>query len=171
MLDSIFQWPIDDTKPHLGNCPVVLMGHALKNDLGMLSRNLGVRGEVFDTVVATIDTQDLSRATGYWPYGGNPIGLQTLVGMCNFQYRNAHTACNDAAMTVICGMTMVLPNENKSTEGTRSLQNVVDNVETASQGQQWDHDSETYCIRCGDWRHTHMAFKDRPCKVKVNCVH
>jgi hypothetical protein len=56
MLDSIFCWPIDESNPALGNCPVVIMGHSLKDDFAMLARTLGIRAETFDTVVKTVDT-------------------------------------------------------------------------------------------------------------------
>jgi len=143
MLDSIFKWPINAEQPELGFCPVIVMGHALRGDLAMLSRTLGVHAAVFDTVVSTIDTQQLCRETGSWS-GRNQAGLHKLVLATGFDYRDAHTACNDAAMTLICAIHMVLPSELKtdtsgnSTDGSpRTLQDVIDDIEEASQYQDW----------------------------------
>ena len=184
MLDSVFLWHVDPTKPELGYCPVVVMGHSLKDDFNMLSRTLGVRPAVFETVVKTIDTQHLCRETGYWP-SRSQAGLSTLVSACNFQYRDAHTASNDAAMTLICAVQMVLPPHLKSKVtydtpdiSSRSLQDVIDDIEVASQYQDWAWGTDKYCIRCGERGHTRGAYNDmggrkkpRPCFTKIRCVH
>jgi hypothetical protein len=171
MLGSVFQWPIDASKPHLGNCPIILLAHALGNDIDALSRNLGVHAGVFDSIVGFIDTQQLARVTGDGPFGDNQIALRTLVGKCNFKYRDEHTACNDAAVTLICAITLVLPKSLKPSSGTPPLQDIVDDIETSSQGQQWDWGSETYCVRCGSWGHARMGFGLRPCHAQVKCAH
>jgi hypothetical protein len=180
MLDSIFNWPIDENRPELGYCPVVLMGHALSGDLSMLSSTLGVHAAAFDTVVKIIDTQSLCIETDYW-HSRNKAGLHALVPMCNFEYRNAHTASNDAAMTLICAIQMVLPDSLKShtaaginePTGGRSLQDVIDKVEVASQAQTWTWGAAKYCVRCGRRGHTHTrngGYHER-CKARVKCTH
>jgi hypothetical protein len=175
MLDSIFHWPIDPAKPHLGNCPIVLMGHALKGDLRMLSDTLGIRATAFDTVVKTIDTQNLCRETGYWHSRQQP-SLSALVGRCGFEYRNAHTACNDTAMTLICGIQMVLPAHLKPDADTeqyeidsRALQEVVDAIEQCSKGQNWNWGVELYCTRCAHRGHTRDRYRGRHCYAPVKC--
>ncbi|KAH3913924.1 hypothetical protein HBI56_056010 [Parastagonospora nodorum] len=143
MLESIFKWSFDAEYPELGFCPVIVMGHALSGDLAMLSRTLGVHAAVFDTVVSIIDTQQLCRETCSWTYH-NLANLQKLVSEANFHYRDTHTACNDAAMTLICAVHMVLPSElktnasgNSTDGGPRTRQDVVDEIEEASQYQDW----------------------------------
>jgi hypothetical protein len=172
MLDSIFRWPIDPSKPELGSCPVVVLGHSLKNDFLMLSRTLGVNPALFDTVVKTIDTQHLCRETGLVS-SRNPSSLSTLVSQSGFAYRDAHTACNDAAMTLICAVQMVLPTTLKDSVASpeRSLQDIVDDIEVASRTQEWYWGSPNYCIRCSSRNHTHSKSTGHRCRVKVKCEH
>jgi hypothetical protein len=169
MLDSIFRWPIDPSFPALGSCPVVVLGHSLKDDFVMLSRTLGVNPAVFDTIVKTIDTQHLCRETGFLS-SRNPSSLSTLVSQSGFAYRDAHTACNDAAMTLICAVQMVLPTDLKVTADC-SLQDIVDNIEVGSKTQEWYWGSPNYCIRCGSRNHTHSKSTGHRCRVKVKCEH
>lgn len=171
MLDSAFHWPIDESRPELGSCPVVIIGHAVENDTQALSHSLGIDPSFFDTVVRTVDTQDLSLETGYWPQHGNPVGLKVLVGRCGFEYRDAHTACNDAAMTLICAVTMVLPASSKPDDALRSLQNVADKIEASSAGHDWYFGVAKYCMRCGSKGHTQGNYNGRPCKKFVKCAH
>ncbi|KAH4901531.1 hypothetical protein HBI80_146350 [Parastagonospora nodorum] len=123
MVESIFKLSFDAEYPELGFCPVIVMGHALSGDLAMLSRTLGVHAAVFDTVVSIIDTQQLCRETCSWTYH-NLANLQKLVSEANFHYRDTHTACNDAAMTLICAVHMVLPSELKTNASGNSTDGV-----------------------------------------------
>lgn len=179
MLNSIFNYAIDEKRPELGNCPVVLLRHALSDDLSTLSSTLGVRAAASDTVVKIIDTQSLCVETGYW-HSSNKAGLKSLVSMCNFEYRDAHTAGNDTAMTLICAIQMVLPNSlkghtsagiNETTRG-RSLQDVIDTAEVASQGQAWTWGTDKYYVHCGRRGHTQRPGGDyhERCKNKVKCT-
>jgi hypothetical protein len=172
MLDSIFRWPIDPASPSLGSCPVVVVGHSLKDDFLMLSRTLSVNLAVFDTVVKIIDTQHLCRETGS-VVSRNLTSLSTLVSQSGFAYRDAHTACNDAAMTLICAVQMVLPPHLKNSVASpdRSLQDIVDGIEVGSKTQEWYWGSPNYCIRCGSRNHTHSKSTGHRCKVKVKCEH
>lgn len=54
----------------------------------------------------------------------------------SFAYRNAHVASNDAAVTLICAVQVILPENLRNAEG-RSLQEVADGIETASQNKDW----------------------------------
>jgi hypothetical protein len=168
MLEEFFNWPIDNLKPELGNCPVVVMGHALKGDLDMLSSTLGVDAAVFDTVVKTIDTQHLCREAGWWN-SRDQAGLRTLVADAGFSYRDPHTASNDAAMTLICAVQMVLP--RSGADSARSLQDVVDEVEVASQSEPWHWGNELYCVRCGEYGHVQNEKKGLKCRNKVRCTY
>jgi hypothetical protein len=170
MLHGMFRWPIDPSELSLGNCPVVVLGHALQNDFRMLSQTLSVNPAVFDTVVKTIDTQQLCRETGSWS-SGNQAGLSTLVAQSGFAYRDAHTACNDAAMTLICAVQMVLPPTLKIADTGRSLQAVVNDTEMASQTQEWYWGTPNYCLHCGSHNHTHSRRGGKRCLVKVRCEH
>jgi hypothetical protein len=169
MMADIFCWPIEESKPELGFCPVVLVGHALDNDLRKLRNTLGFSATSLDTVVKVIDTQDLARTASNWN-GNNPIGLAKLVPRCGFDYRDPHTASNDAAMTLICAIQMVLPADLKSPED-HSLQHIVNELEIASQRQTWTWGTDKYCIRCGGYGHTKDNYRGRRCFVKVKCHH
>ncbi|KAF2123924.1 hypothetical protein P153DRAFT_254745, partial [Dothidotthia symphoricarpi CBS 119687] len=134
-LKGVFNYLIDATQPELGFCPVVVVGHALHNDLEQLSSTLNFDAKVLETVVKTIDTQQLSRECDYWS-DRNPIGLKTLVAQCGYQYRDPHTALNDAVMTKICAVEMVMPDKLKSKD-VKPLQVVVDQLEEHSHQQSW----------------------------------
>jgi hypothetical protein len=43
MLEAILQWAIDEKKLELRNCPVIVLGHALKNDFMALSQTPSVK--------------------------------------------------------------------------------------------------------------------------------
>jgi len=167
MLKEMFAWPIDAEKPELGFCPVVVMGHALHGDMDLLRSALGFDADALGTVVSVIDTQVLARECGFTLR--KQIGLRDLVGLCGFQYRDAHTASNDAAMTLIAAVQMVLPAALKPDDG--GLQHVLDRVETASQMQAWSWGDDLYCLRCGNYGHTKDDHGGRKCRAKVKCMH
>lgn len=75
MLENTFRWPVDSRSPQLGNCPVVLIGHALKNDFSALSRALGVHTAVFENVVSTIDTQEFAARQAPGAAATKPVFL------------------------------------------------------------------------------------------------
>jgi hypothetical protein len=175
MLESIFKWPIDAEHPELSFCPVIVMGQALSGDLAILSRTLGVHAAVFDTAISIIDTQQLCRKTGSWT-DRNLARLQKPVSKVNFYYRDPRTACNDAAMTLICAVHMVLPSElktnasgNSTDGGPHTLQDVVDEIEEASQYQDWSWGTDGYCVCCGRRGHVHGNTNSTRCRAKVQC--
>lgn len=172
MLTEMFTWPIEHGKPERGYCPVVVMGHSIGDDFAQLNKTLGFNAAGFDSVVKIIDTQHLSRETGYWRNMANPTGLAKLVPKCGFEYRDPHTASNDAAMTLIAAIQMVLPSSLKDKKSPgKTLQTVIDDVEKASQHQMWTWGTDKYCIRCGQHGHTKTNYRGRRCFVKVNCLH
>ncbi|KAI4941356.1 hypothetical protein J4E91_010801 [Alternaria rosae] len=170
MLTAMFQWPVDEKDTSEGFCPVVVMGHALQGDMAMLNSTLGFNAMAPGTVVKVIDTQYLAKECGYDSWGGNKIGLSSLVGMCAFSYRDAHTASNDAAMTLIAAVQMVLPSDFKPEDGGY-LQEVVDTIELLSQAQEWGWGSDLFCLRCGKYGHTKENYCGKRCYAKVKCDH
>jgi hypothetical protein len=54
---------------------------------------------------------------------------------------------------------------------SRSLQDVVDNIEAASQHQDWDWGTRPYCSRCSSRNHLHNNTRDYRCTAKVKCLH
>jgi hypothetical protein len=169
MLKEMFEWLVDPEKPELGFCPVVVLGHALHGDMAMLKSILGFDAMALGTVVKIVDTQNMAKECGYDSYGGNKIGLGNLVASCGFDYRDAHTASNDAAMTLIAAVQMVLSEELKPADG--GLQPIVDDIEIASQQQRWDWGNDKYCMRCGEYGHTKENYRNKRCFAKVKCSH
>ena len=165
MLTECFGWEIDPSRPELGNCPVVVLGHALHNDLPKLHEHVGFDHRQLGTVVKQIDTQHLAASTGHW--SGQPVGLRRLVkNIIGFEYRDEHTACNDIGMTVISAVQMVLPTELKTNQ-PKTLQEVVDSIEEWSQGTPWSNGSATYCLQCNTRGH----MKKR-CRASIDpCEH
>lgn len=102
--------------------------------------------------------------------------------MNGFQYRDPHTACNDAAMTLFCAIQMVLPAHLKPANGEdgknpytaleiRSLQDIIDDIEVSSKSQAWSFGTDKFCIRCGRKSHLHFVSKKQKCSFKVKYEH
>ncbi|KAJ4349529.1 uncharacterized protein N0V89_008145 [Didymosphaeria variabile] len=149
-LTSIFEWTINPSANDGRVCPVVLLGHAVDNDVEKIQKLLH-----FDprTVVKQIDTQVIARDVGHWNHRVNQIGLQRLVGDMGFAFRDAHTASNDAAYTTIAAVQLILNPSHKSISQPCTLQKVVDAAELRSQREYWTHGSDKYCFRCGSRKH------------------
>jgi len=146
-------WPVDATKSDGDKCPVVLLGHAVDNELEML-RQLGVDPSVISNVVAIIDTQKIAKEKGI--YGrGNEISLATLMSRYDVSFRDSHTAGNDAAYTMIAALQMVMGKELPAPAG-RSLQDVIDDLEVYSEGVVPDVGIARYCTRCGKKNHNRL---------------
>ncbi|KAJ4349525.1 uncharacterized protein N0V89_008141 [Didymosphaeria variabile] len=153
-----------------GICPVVILGHALGGDTVKLWKLLGLDPNRLGNVVKEVDTQQIVRDLGYWR-SRDQVGLQRIIHELGFEYRDAHTASNDAAMTLIAAVLLVLPNNGYSEE--KGVQEVVDGIERLSQGDAWDHGSDKYCQHC----HSRDHFAENGgrcggrCKVPVHCDH
>lgn len=168
MLKATFNWRLVDGKSELGVCPVIILGHALTNDLPILE-TLGLNPNEMDHIMnVQLDTQDLAPVLTNW-VPAQPkfkVGLKTLVSqVIGFNYKDAHTACNDAAMTVVCALQMALPNECKFAQ-SKSLDQVVEGIEKSSKRQAFSYGSKTYCTRCDCRGHMH----EDGCRVKVFCA-
>ncbi|KAF1998494.1 hypothetical protein P154DRAFT_416198, partial [Amniculicola lignicola CBS 123094] len=163
VLNSAFSWPIDVHKPKLGFCPVIFLGHAIHNDLRMLHESVDLSNEAMENVVATIDTQHLARAAGL----DQQISLLNLVTCHEFAFRDAHTACNDAAYTLFCGIMTALARElaplNNGSPNT--AQDVVDTMEAYSKvNSRPTFGRRDYCTKCNS-----LAHQRRYCRVRVEC--
>jgi len=167
-LTESFSWPINNV-PGAGKCPVILLGHAVDNDVDML-RELGVDPSVISNVVAIIDTQKIARTQGV--HGrGDKIGLQALMEHYDVDFRDGHTAGNDAAYTMIGALQMVMKTELRDNT-TRSLQEIVNDLEVFSKGFHPDIGIANHCTRCGrkDHNRTECYGRIERCKkcLKAN---
>ena len=170
ILDSLFSQPVASTNPSLEGCkkPVVLVGHAVYHD----EENLRKNGLAYDwfkhgTIVTDIDTQPLAKITHTWASPeapNNEVGLNKLTKRLGFEHQDAHTACNDAARTVISAIQMVLPKACKEGQvkdmQTVALETEQHSRDTFSSG--WG--SELCCTRCGGRDHQYQR-----CDIPVHC--
>lgn len=172
ILDHLMNQHIETDDPALRGCkcPVILVGHALKHDTENANKQ-GLRYNLDDnlTLVAKVDTQALARETKLWkpPVGmaTNEIGLRKMINELQFQHFDDHTACNDAARTMMCAIHMVLPDSlQQSDEPT--MQVVANRVEERSKASSgMPYGSEHCCIRCAGRDHS-----ANDCNSKVRCA-
>lgn len=151
-------------------CPVIILGHALSGDTDKLWNLLKFNPNRLGNVVRQIDTQQIVRDMGYWTER-NEVGLQKIVSNLGFEYRDAHTASNDAAMTLIAAVLLVLPRYGFGHD--KKLQEVVDQIERLSQDDEWVHGSDKYCQRCHSRDHflENGGHDGGRCKAFVYCHH
>jgi hypothetical protein len=147
-LTGSIAWPIS-SKPGASKCPVVFLGHAVSNELQML-RDLQVNPAVIESVVAIIDTQQIAREQGIRGRC-HQIGLSPLMSHYDVDFRNGHTASNDAAYTIIGAVQMVMKDRFK--ESKRSLQDVINDLEWWSREINPKVGITKHCTRCGKKSH------------------
>ncbi|KAF1967948.1 hypothetical protein BU23DRAFT_572770 [Bimuria novae-zelandiae CBS 107.79] len=122
------------------------------------------------SAAAEMDTQILARELDYWQSPKNQVGLKNLVAKLDFEYRDPHTSSNDAAMTLIVALLLVLP-EKYYKDQPKTLQHVIDEVEKTSKTCEFDYSSEEHCFRCQ--QPGHMERKPdstKLCTVPVRCT-
>lgn len=171
ILHHLFNQVIATDDAELKGCkhPIVLVGHALKHD----TENTSKKGLEYDidantTVVAKVDTQALAREVGLWippaDMKTNEIGLRVMIERLGFAHLDDHTACNDAARTMMCAICMIMP--EKLRQGTfPTMQQVADRVEALSRiTSPPSFGTEKCCTRCGDRDHSLDT-----CSASVRC--
>lgn len=165
ILKNLLMKPIGDIgNGRLQGCmiPIVLVGHALSHDIGNTSKPpLSFDLASIPSIVALVDTQLLARKVGIWdPKGPNKndqISLRDLTDKLGFDHRNSdpHTACNDAARTMISAIHMVLKEkERRPPKQTQTLQEVVKQLELSSQNRSLPFGTAKCCPRCGGRTHS-----------------
>jgi hypothetical protein len=161
ILDDLMNQEIQTTDPALKGCkrPVILVGHALRHDTENTNKQ-GLEYNLDDhvTLVAKIDTQALAREAGVWvPLVGeetNEIGLRRMIENLGFQHLDDHTACNDAARTMMCAVHMILPEALQQADDP-TMQAVTDRVEARSKATSGaPYGTEHCCIRCAGRDHS-----------------
>jgi hypothetical protein len=161
ILHDLMNQEIETDDPSLKGCkrPVVLVGHALRHDTENTNKQ-GLEYNLDDnlTLVAKIDTQALARETKVWvpPVGmeTNEIGLRVLIEKLQFQHLDDHTACNDAARTMMCAVHMVLPAALQRSDDP-TMQAVADRVEAKSRASSGaPYGTQHCCIRCAARDHS-----------------
>ncbi|KAF2117340.1 hypothetical protein BDV96DRAFT_598253 [Lophiotrema nucula] len=171
LLQDSFCWPIDATRPELGYCPIVLLGHTLDVHLQLLQQSLNVDISNFGTIVATTDTRQIAREIGM--RGPHPTGLGHLMNRFGIAHRNVGTAGNDAAYTAIVSILMALSPElyynlhplDPANTAIKTPQAVVDAIEAHSKtATKSSYGVARYCTKCGRTGHVRKY-----CKTMVQC--
>lgn len=167
-LTSVFEWPFDPDTKDGRVCPIVLLGHAIDNDVVKVERLLGFTAR---NIVKQVDTQAIARQVGHWDHPHNQIGLQRLVGNMGFEFRDPHTASNDAAYTTISAIQLIIDPTFKGAAQPRALQSVINDLEQNSKHHFWLHGQEKYCFRCGSRGHFEKDERNgRRCLLPVTCA-
>ncbi|KAH8722942.1 hypothetical protein GQ44DRAFT_342046 [Phaeosphaeriaceae sp. PMI808] len=134
--------------------PVVILGHSVGHDCNHLNgKDLKFDVGLLNTIVKHIDTQQMALQSQYWTNRVDDIGLNAFCLKLGFEHRDAHTASNDAARTLMCAMYLVTPKEFKKGR-SQSLQQVADSLEPFTRNSFIGlGGSPKYCIRCGSTQH------------------
>jgi hypothetical protein len=136
------------------NCPIVVLGHSIAHDRDHLyGKDLALNLDAIGTPIRYIDTQEIVRNNGNWWNNNEDISLGNLVQKLGFLHTDSHTACNDAARTMMCAILLALPQSAK-TSCTRSTQQVASELETFSRANFVPLGGSTrYCCKCGSTQH------------------
>lgn len=162
MLTELFTWLIDPNRPELGHCPIIFLGHAIRNESEMLDVSIGFNPQSFSNVVATNDTQAIADEVNIRDRDPR-ISLPILYKHVGFEYCDGHTAVNDAAYTLFAAMLMVMHGFLPEPP-TKSTQQVVNEIEQGSKESDCYYVILKYCTRCGSRKHLRTT-----CHVKVFC--
>lgn len=79
--------------------PVVLIGHAIDNDIEVLREHFGFDLASLGVIVMTLDTQIMAKELGM--FGGRPMSLKNILGQYLVEEKYLHNAGNDAAQTMV----------------------------------------------------------------------
>ncbi|KAI9712677.1 MAG: hypothetical protein M1820_001298 [Bogoriella megaspora] len=90
VMESAFYIPRETSTANPRFCDVVLVGHTMQDDVKFLE-SIGVSLESFDTIIATIDTQEMSSTI---------TSLQKLTLALGDRHEHLHNAGNDAHYTM-----------------------------------------------------------------------
>jgi len=157
VLHGIFNQDI----PGMPGCkkPIIILGHAIGGDLENLNQGKDISYNVgaLETVVKYLDTQHMVRERKLWN-SEEGIRLEYLVAKLEFLHSDHHTACNDAARTLMSAIQLVLPTAVHR-NCHFSMEEIADGLETYSQtnfrafGPGNGYGSAAYCWRCGSHQH------------------
>jgi hypothetical protein len=154
--------------------PIILVGHAVENELDHIQRAFGVDMRSYGTVVKIIDTQVMAWDAGIRGPNGLLIGLRDLLAHFNIDINNLHTAGNDAAGTLIAAVLLALMNDiypagsgkPPAIVQNRNIQDVVENVMAIGRllpPPPWGH--VVFCTRCN-----RVNYMRANCVSQVSCT-
>jgi hypothetical protein len=155
MLRQLLVQPITGVNGLQGyNHPIVILGHAIAHDRDHLNtKDLGLDIDSLGTIIRYVDTQEMVRDIGSWWNDVDDVGLRSLVPKLGFAHSDAHTACNDAARTMMCAILMALPRIARK-NCARPMQQVAFELEAFSRAHFVPlGGSARYCTRCSSTGH------------------
>jgi hypothetical protein len=161
IIHNMFHQLIDVRQPELGYRPVVLIGHALSNDIKLMERGLEWSRPI--TLVRNVDTQVMAQQAGIST--DRQPNLKSMVLALGMQLNNGHTGGNDAALESIAATLMALRYQlygstGRFRNGPIPSQTVVDRVRRSRyQYSQSIPPAERFgvkhhCIKCGAGDHS-----------------
>jgi hypothetical protein len=155
--------------------PIILIGHAVKNEFDHLQRTFGVDLRSYGTIVKVIDTQLMAQEAGIRSPKGPYISLSDLLAHFKISIPNLHSAGNDAAGTLIAAILIALKDKLYPGVGTappplvingQKVQHAVNalrHIDFRAPAPAWG--KAVYCTRCERDNH----FRGQ-CRAFVSCT-
>ncbi|KAF2848617.1 hypothetical protein T440DRAFT_400911 [Plenodomus tracheiphilus IPT5] len=138
--------------------PVILMGHAVDGDAGILKEGFGVDVEGMGVLVSTLDSQVLAFENGIVG-AGRKVGLGALMGVFGVREGCLHNAGNDVLCTVLAGLLCV------GMHAVGFTQRHYEELKFQLRGSAKSiYGTPNSCIKCDSSVHTEDA-----CQVTLHC--
>jgi hypothetical protein len=174
ILNTKFYQLIDSSNPQLGYCPVIALGHAVKNDQTVLKKDFGYDWP--STIVRTIDSQQITREIT----AINQISLHNLMECLDVEMQNSHCSGDDIAYTGSAAIIVALRHRLYPPHGLfrnypapKTTQQVMQDLSThckdvaATIPEGGKPGIANFCDRCGSEEHS----RKEDCHAKVECAH
>jgi hypothetical protein len=139
---------------------VILVGHAVHNDIEMMKKHFGVDLERDGSIVARLDTQVMAEEAGY-ATPGRPISLSNLLRTFHIEELYLHNAGNDIMYTMIAAFLTSLEGLRKSKrilDRAEAMQGIAAKIETIKKWRSvYDLEpslgDELFCTKCHSTDH------------------
>jgi hypothetical protein len=154
--------------------PVILVGHAVHNDIEMVNRHFQIDLQKESCIVGTLDTQVMAQEVGL-SNAGRPISLRNLLWKFLVSEEYLHNAGNDIAYTMLAVFLTTLEGRRRSGEiQERDYNSLLLNVQDRIQAfKLWSRveslpleGDRLFCTKCDGTDH---FFED--CTATVSCSH
>lgn len=102
--------------------PIILLGHAVDNDIEVLRDSFGFDLNALGTLVMVLDTQVMATELGL--LGGKKLSLKNVLEQYSIEEPFLHNAGNDAAQTMVAASLLAMEHETR--KGRYDERNQVD---------------------------------------------
>ena len=137
--------------------PVILIGHAVDNDVQMIKERFDLDIDQLGVVVATVDTQELAIEANLC-HPSRKIRLAKLLEKFGITEKYLHNAGNDIVCTMLIALVMQLHVVGFE-HGKAYADLKADQVPRSSPG------NPVFCIRCDSTKHLASS-----CRMKAHCT-